>query len=145
MKELITEKDIIEKGGIYFSKIEEGFDSYQVTHIQGEDAIHRFLEEQMNKNGFEHSFVDFYYGRLDMESKYKVKSILSEEEIAYINTLPYHETIYFPLDPILFQIVYRLSISDMLFSTFYFTDYPMTIWSNYNQNWPVFTRKENYV
>ena len=75
--------------------------------------------------GADHSFADFYYFRLDEESREMVDELLTADEMDYLQIIrPFpeetEEEIIFPLDDRLLQIIVRLNAREMLFSTIYF-------------------------
>lgn len=137
-------KELLLKGGIYFTNISDGFDKYhhEVLTLSEEEAFD-FVSELMETNGKDHSYADFYYGRLNEESKEKVKSILTKEEIQYINTMDFsNDEIIFNLDERLIRILVKLNAKEMLFSTFYFTKDPCTLWGNYNSEYVLFKNRD---
>jgi len=134
-------KSMIQKGAIWFERIEEGLDNYPYYYLEGtEEELLQEIKDLLIKNGNDNSFVDFYYGRLSLEEKEKVQSSLTKDEIDYIYTLDFKDNIYFPLDDKLLAITVKLSAREILFSTFYFCKTPCTVWGNYNRKFPVFYR-----
>ncbi|WP_313128645.1 hypothetical protein [Anaerocolumna sp.] len=137
---MLTIEQLKEAGAIYLEHIQEGFEYYNykvVSWNQEETCEH--IRKLWLLNGPEHSFADFYYYRLDNEAKKKVNSILNEEEINYIKAISFSwEEIIFPLDEILINIIIKLNNTEMLFSTFYFTKEPCTLWGNYHGEYIVF-------
>lgn len=132
-------KTMIQKGAIWFERIEEGLDSYPYYFIEGtEEELLKEIKDLVIKNGYDNSFVDFYYGKLSLEEKEIVQKVLTKDEIDYIYTLNFEDTIYFPLDDKLLTITVKLSAREILFSTFYFCKTPCTVWGNYNKKFPVF-------
>lgn len=132
-------KTMIQKGAIWFERIEEGLDNYPYYFIEGtEEELLQKIKDLVIKNSYENSFVDFYYGRLSLEEKEIVQKALTKDEIDYIYTLNLDDNIYFPLDDRLLTITVKLSAREILFSTFYFCKIPCTVWGNYNNKFPVF-------
>jgi hypothetical protein len=137
---MLTIEQLKEAGAIYLEHIQEGFEyyNYKVVSWNQEEACEH-IRKLWLLNGPEHSFADFYYYRLDNEAKKKVNSILNEEEINYIKAISSSwEEIIFPLDEILISIIIKLNNTEMLFSTFYFTKEPCTLWGNYHGEYIVF-------
>ncbi len=132
-------KTMLEKGAIWFERIEEGLDNYSYYYLEGtEEELLQEIKDLVIKNDYENSFVDFYYGRLNIEEKEIVQKALTKDEIDYIYTLNLEDNIYFPLDEKLLTITVKLSAREILFSTFYFCKTPCTVWGNYNKKFPVF-------
>lgn len=128
-----------QKGAIWFERIEEGLDNYPYYYLEGdEERLLQELKELAIKNGYENSFVDFYYGKLSLDEKEIVQKVLTKDEIDYIYTLNLNDNIYFRLDEKLLSITVKLSAREILFSTFYFCKYPCTVWGNYSNKFPVF-------
>ncbi len=137
---MLTIEQLKEAGAIYLEHIQEGFEyyNYKVVSWNQEEACEH-IRKLWLLNGPEHSFADFYYYRLDNEAKKKVNSILNEEEINYIKAISSSwEEIIFSLDEILISIIIKLNNTEMLFSTFYFTKEPCTLWGNYHGEYIVF-------
>lgn len=138
--EKLTLEQLKEKGAIYFEQIETGFVRYQNRIMEGsEKELRKYLQGKIKENGWEASFVDFYYGRLSAAEKEKVREYLTEEQKEYLDGQELGaEDIYFKLSEELFEIAFLLSIKEALFSTFYFTGDVCTVWSNYGRRFVVF-------
>jgi hypothetical protein len=133
-------------GGIYFKNIQEGFDSYdyEVVKMTLDEAYRKILSYYL-LNGYESSFVDFYYFRLKEDEKEKIETFLSRDELNYLKELQKErksmDGIIFSIDPTLLNITVKLNYYQALFSTFYFTKDPCTLWGNYNQEYVIFKHK----
>jgi hypothetical protein len=133
-------------GGIYIKNIQDGFDSYdfEVVKMTLDDAYRKILSYYLI-NGYENSFVDFYYFKLKEEEKMKIETFLSGEELDYLKELQKEkftlDEIIFSIDPTLLNITVKLNYYQALFSTFYFTKEPCTLWGNYNQEYVIFKNK----
>lgn len=127
----------------FVERVELGFQDYKNRQICGsEKELYDYLKQTILENGWENSFVDFYYGRLSEEQKVKAHSVLDKKSIEYLERLYLRpEQIYFYMTEDLFEISFRLSVTEMLFSTYYFAKYPAAVWSNYNHSLLVFTEK----
>ncbi|ERK31139.1 hypothetical protein [Clostridium intestinale] len=132
---------------IYLDNILDGFNNYPNITIEGtEEDVNNAIKSLVDANGFENSYGDFYYGRIDEEAKNKVKASLKEEEIALIQSLELvREDIFLRLTPELLEILLKLTAKEVLFSTFYFTKYPCLIWGNYGRKYPVFFKDESVM
>lgn len=138
----MTEDNLKNKGAILIPTVEYGFENYDYYYIEGSSLeISQKVKELVLENGYEHSYVDFYYGRLKEEEKQILDTHLTKEEIECIKTLDTKSCIYFPLDEKLLELTLKLSLSELLFSTYYFCKTPCTVWGNYNHVFPVFCKK----
>lgn len=139
----MTGTDIRNAGGIYFEKIKEGFEDYQYKILKMNQAqAYFYLQGLGDQNGAEAAFMDFYYSRLDERSILRIHEVLSEEECRYLQKYKKEtDSLFVPLDEKLMKIHLKLNEREMLFSTFYFTAAPCTVWGNYNQEYIIFKRK----
>lgn len=138
----ISLEQLKQAGAIYFNKIEEGFEQYPYHILEAEEEqLKNGLKEKIKQNGEGHCFVDFYYGRLDKKEKERVDAVLTKAQRAYIDRMQIgSDDLYFELTDELFEITFHLSVNECLFSTYYFTGNPSTVWSNYNKQLVVFER-----
>ena len=122
----MTAEELKEQGAIYFEKITEGFRSYaDVKLVMDEKRAYDHFKSLKKEYGADHAFADFYYFRLDEESREMVDELLTADEMDYLQIIrPFpeetEEEIIFPLDDRLLQIIVRLNVREMLFSTIYF-------------------------
>lgn len=141
---IISLEDLINKGGIYFKSITEGFDKYDNYTLEGSEEeifneIYRFREE----NGVENSFVDFYYGILKEEEKERIKKILDKDNLSILSKYEeLKEVVYLELNDEILKLTAKLNAREALFSTYYFTKNPCTIWGNYGLTYPVFINND---
>lgn len=152
--EAVKEEEFFSRVHLRFNNISEGFEKYlngilEVEEViakdQGEERIIEFLEELLELNGEENSFIDFYYERLEEADKERLKKLLGEEDrllLDHIEKELVGEGIYFRLTRDILPFMARLCTREILFSTFYFTKIPCTIWGNYNLRFPCFFYKE---
>lgn len=133
-------QDIRDLGGIYFENIITGFDSYkhQIVKMDARQA-YDYIKVIWAKNGVTSSYIDFYYGQLGQESKAQIEAQLSVEETAYLKEFhKSNQALFVPVNERLLQISLKLNATQMLFSSYYFIQYPCTIWANYNQEYVIF-------
>ena len=133
-------EELKKAGAIYFDKIQEGFDLYhhEVVKLNKEEA-YKTIKKLWELNGSENSYADFYYFKIDEKAREKVHAMLEEEEVTYLEDLPVTDEIIFSLEEKLLKILIKLNDSETLFSTFYFTKEPCTLWGNYNSEYVIFT------
>lgn len=132
---------------IYLDNILDGFNKYPNINIEGsDDDVNNAIRALVDANGFENSYGDFYYGRIDEEAKSKVRVCLNEEEIELIESLELDkDNIFILLTPELLEILLKLTANEVLFSSFYFTKYPCLVWGNYGRKYPVFFKDESVM
>lgn len=140
----VTRNELTDKGCIFIENIDEGFRDYDWAYVEGSgDDLHQYLRDKIAENGLDHSYLDFYYGRLKQDEKERIQAILEPEEIKYLENLCLKDDqIYFTMTEELFELAFRLSESEALFSSFYFRKYPCTVWSNYGHKFVEFTGKK---
>lgn len=130
------------KVSIRFNNIEEGFNRYENKILTGkEEAMEKFLYEAIKLNGTENSFVDFYYENLDEESKKRVFEMLGEEGRRLLTKFiegSKSKEVYYNITLESVPLICELNFKEILFSTFYFTRIPLTIWGNYEKRFPCF-------
>lgn len=139
----VTLEKIKRLGGIYIENIQEGFDSYNFSYLEGtKDEIQKEIKRLQEQNGIAYSFVDFYYGRLSNKEKEKVKQHLEEPYLKILNKYEdLNDVTYLLLEEEILCLTSELNAKEILFSTYYFCKYPCTIWGNYQLKYPVFTNK----
>lgn len=74
-----------------------------------------------------------------------MKAALDEKEIMVIESLQLSaEDIFVRLNSELLEILLKLTVNEVLFSSFYFTKYPCVVWGNYGERYRVFL-KDDFV
>lgn len=131
-----------DSGAIYFDNIQYGFDNYDYETIKlNQVKAYEMIKELWISNGDDNSYADFYYFKIEEEARKKVDCVLDENEKKYLKDMPLKDDIIFHLDETLLKILNKLNFQEMLFSTFYFTNPPCTLWGNYNQEYVMFRKK----
>ncbi len=143
----MTAEQLRAAGAIYYEQIIQGLKECQdVKLVMDEKRAYQHFRSLKKEYGVENAFVDFYYYRLDEESREMVNELLTPMEVDYLQILKpdfdeVEEEIIFPLDDKLLRIVVRLNAQEMLFSTIYFVQpkadgRPRTTWwGNYDQEY----------
>lgn len=138
----IDKQELVDKGAIYFERIEEGFRQYENKVLEGnkvelKNSVHSLWLE----NGEDGAYVDWYYGTLRPEEKERIRSVLSA---ASRNILSRYEAwtdlMFLPLDQELFDLTMELNHTEALFCTYYFCKLPYTVWGNYDNKYQCFFR-----
>lgn len=131
-------------GAIYLEQIQEGFDQCDWVEfiLDAGEAMDK-LSAEWEACGKENAWADFYYFTLPDEAKEKIRESLTEEENRYLKELEAEEDgSIFPLEERLLRLLAKLNETEMLFSTFYFTNPASTWWGNYRKNYVVFREKK---
>lgn len=120
--------------------VEEGFRHYLHEILERTAEEYRTLFfELMAINGMSHSYADFYYGNLSSAEQEAFLSCLNENQRAYLNQITVVKgRVYYPLNESLLIFLSDITAQELLFSTFYFTKYPCTVWGNYGLKYPIF-------
>lgn len=107
-----------------------------------EEALETYVCHLLEENGRENTYFDFYFGTLSQEEQRRAEMVLSSEQVRFLHEsdLPdSREDVYFPFEESLFAIALRFSVTQMLFSTFYFPMLRKTVWSSYEGKFIVFS------
>ncbi|WP_143452738.1 hypothetical protein [Konateibacter massiliensis] len=139
----ITKEQLIFLGGIYFDSIQEGFELYEHSMLEGtEEELLTEIKRLRDSNGMEYSYADFYYGSLNQEERDRVKSGLSASSLSVLEKYEVlQDMVFLSLEDELLHLTAELNAKEILFSTYYFCKHPCTVWGNYNRKYPVFTRR----
>lgn len=139
---MITVDELIKSGAIYFEHITQGFDLYNHKIVKwNQEEAYNQLENLCIINGYENSFADFYYYKIEEEARQKVDKLLSEEERSYLRELKHtKDSLIYQLNPTLLKIIVKLNATEALFSTIYLTKSPCTLWGNYNMEYVIFVK-----
>lgn len=134
-----NESEFSKTNALRIENVEEGFEQYDYVILEGSEEQYRnFLYKVIELNGSNHSYADFYYSKLTMEQKENFKENLTASDLNYLNSNLFIEDIYFSLTERLMTFLLDITIKEILFSSFYFTKYPCTLWGNYGLKFPIF-------
>lgn len=135
----ISDQEFLQKNLLHISNVEEGFQKYEYAILSGTEENYReFIECAVSMNGEENSYFDFYYSRLEEESKEKFRRGLTAAEKDELKDIERTQTIYYPLTQECIPMVSKVTARELLFSTFYFGKYLCTLWGNYGLRYPIF-------
>ena len=130
---------------IKFNNILDGFDLFKSFTINGnitngEEKIIEFIEKIFEEN-IDNTYIDFYINKISDEDKDNLINLISPNDKDTLKKLMHitHDGVYFKLlQKSLIPFFVRLNTREVFFVTFYFTNIPITIWGNYNMNFPCF-------
>lgn len=133
-------------GGLYFKTVMEGMDyyPYERKSCSEEEAVSWMIS--LSK---EHPlYADFYVGRITKESLTAFKECLSNKEYAQLLNLltrckqqAEEEFLIFLPEENELELLIKMSYRGLFFSTFYMVQPAMTIWSNFDGEFLVFTKE----
>ena len=149
---VMTTAELQEQGAIYFDKITEGFRNYKdIKLVMDEKRALAHFKNLKKEYGNNKAFADFYYYRLDLDSREMVDEVLTDAEKTYLNLMmpeDLDEDIVFPLDDKLLNIIVKLNAEEILFSPIYFLPSEKaggrgrtTWWGNYEKEYICFCDK----
>lgn len=133
-----------EKQAILIDQVLDGFRAYPHVLVQGKAAsLQQFLFACLEFNGEEQSFADCYYGQLKKSEQQRFVEGLSDMEKGILSRFAWEEgAVFYPLTKENLPLLSDITARGWLFSTFYFTRYPCTIWGNYDGVYPIFCRSQ---
>ncbi|MBE6070526.1 MAG: hypothetical protein E7208_01055 [Clostridium butyricum] len=141
----ISDIDFKNTINIKFNNILAGFDLFKNFTINGnvsngEEKIIEFIEKIFEEN-IDNAYIDFYINRISDKDKDNLINLISPNDKDTLKELMNidHNGVYFKLiDKSLIPFLVRLNTSEVFFVTFYFNNKPITVWGNYNMNFPCF-------
>lgn len=151
----LSKNEFKSNGFVYFSNILDGFDKYEYIQLspitsvykEVEESYIRFIEKlfNINKNKL---VIDFYKSRLNDNSIKYIEEKLKDEEKTLFHRLMScgdDEDIFFEItDASYIPLLTKLNLMELFFVTFYFDKANLTLWGNYDYNFPLFScEKEN--
>lgn len=140
MRRSMSKEEFLRTGAIFAEQIRDAFDTYEsaVLVTDNKSCMIDFLECVLRENE-EHAYADYYYPALDAEQQSAFLSGLSEEErmeAAQFEMKP--GQVFYPVDAKGIAFLLEITARNWLFSTFYFTNKKLTIWGNYDLEFPIF-------
>lgn len=136
----MSKEELLEAGAIYVKKADQAFEMYESAVVIAANKLYMqlFLERLLDENEGS-SYADFYYPVLKPEEQDKFLGGLSEAEREVFDTFETDKgQIYYPADKAGTGFLLEVTARNWLFSTFYFTNKKITVWGNYNLEFPVF-------
>ena len=91
--------------------------------------------------------VDYYGNKISNEEFNNMISNLNEDEAEFLNRIredKNNNSVYFKIENVEeLNLLLKLSLRSILFSTFYFSKEKLTIWSNYDYKFVIFFSEES--
>ena len=139
----MKKEDLLRAGCMVPDTLQEAMRSGRQEMAEGdEEALETYICRLLEENGRENTYFDFYFGTLSQEERSRAETVLSSEQVRFLHAygLPdSREDVYFPFEESLFAIALRFSVTQMLFSTFYFPRLRKTVWGSYEGKFIVFS------
>ena len=132
---------------IFISNILDGINNYKHICFSGDyNKIKTYIMNLVKES--REAFFDFYYPNLLTEDKNKFLQDINYNEIIKEFGIC-KDKIYFNingLDTHILKFIIKISFDEILFSTFYFKEPNITIWTNYNNEIILFfNKKEEFI
>lgn len=135
-------KSIFDKYNLmYIDNVLYGIENFNHICFTGKYEEYKNFIQFLIKNN-EQSFFDFYFANLkEAEKEYflnnqQYKNILTKFEFKKDNI--YFDTKH--IDQEIFDFITKISFEQMLFSTFYFKNPSLILWTNYNKQFILFLK-----
>lgn len=124
---------------LYIKNILEGIENFKHICFTGEYEEYNLFIKTIIKNS-ENSFLDFYFANIEETEKQVFYNFNNYGNI--IKRFKFEkDKIYFNinnLDNEIIDFITEISYKEILFSTFYFKNPSMTLWTNYNNQFILF-------
>lgn len=127
-------------GVLYSDTLKKALERYENGMVCAKNAedMKQYLNEIFRMNVGK-SYADFYYPAFTASQKEVFRNGLTEEETVLFHKLKIENNqIFYLVGQQDLDFLYSITFRSWLFSTFYFTDKKVTVWGNYNLEFPVF-------
>lgn len=150
----IEKTDLLKKNLLIINNINDGFSSYSngiiscidnnISNYEKEKLFINFFLELYNY--YPNFFTDYYVNTLDSNGLKIVCDNLPSEDLLHLNSnCNFSNNIYFKIsNKNIIPYLTRLSTRELCFCTF-FIDNGITIWGNYNFNFPIFFKNNSSI
>lgn len=134
-------KQLLPPQAILIDDIVQGMQAHpsKILNLTGSE-YRKLISRLIEHNGTGCCYADFYYHHLDQPAQSAVLEVLSQEQQELLINMPAHQDVFYQLemnDTAFIDILCKLNDTAVLFSTFYFTRVPCTLWGNYNMAYPI--------
>ncbi|WP_343208860.1 hypothetical protein [Anaerolentibacter hominis] len=137
----LSQDEFERKKPLFVDNILTGMDRYFYRILEGlEPEFEQFADilTEWEKEGA--AYGDFYYPRLPEEIRMRVKKSLAEPAcLSRMEPFFDPEKLYYMLTPDIRKLLVTLSYREIVFSTFYFPESRLTLWSSYAGKWVLFS------
>ncbi len=131
---------------LYIKNILEGIENFKHICFKGNyESYNLFIKSLIrdNKNGF----FDFYFSNLEKNEKEVFYT--SNNYVNIIKRFKFNkDKLYFNIDDVdeeIVDFITEISYKGILFSTFYFKNPSMTLWTNYNNQFILFFESDEFI
>ncbi len=131
---------------LYIENILDGIEKFKhICFTADYKNYNLFIKIIANKS--KKSFFDFYFSNLNENEKQAFYNLENYDNI--IKRFKFNkEDIFFDLKDIddeIFNFITKISYKEILFSTFYFDNPNITLWTNYNKQFILFFKDEQFI
>ena len=131
---------------LYISNVLQGIENYKHICFTGQFKDYKsFIKSLVEDNKL--SFFDFYFCNLQENEKQAFNKINNYDNI--IKRFKFNkDELYFNIEHIddeVFEFILKISYEEILFSTFYFKDPAMLLWTNYNKEFILFFKDDRDI
>lgn len=130
---------------IWFDNIKYGFENF--SHICFTSDFYNFKKYIYHVINITEGdkFFDFYFANLDKTSKNTVLDYFIKNNFNLYKKIQFNEgEIYYNISDFNEELdfILKISFEEVLFSTFYFNKPQITIWTNYDKKFILFTKED---
>ena len=136
----LSKEEFLKTGPVYSGTLKEALAKYESAVFSASDQIYmkKFLRHVLCENS-DSAYADFYYPVLEPDQKKAFVSGLSDKEKELLTSFETNTSrVFYRLDEESMDFLYGITARNWLFSTFYYTNKKLTVWGNYNLQFPVF-------
>lgn len=148
--ESITREELEAAGGIYIEQVIYALQQYKNKTVHGtyEEYEAYFLDLHKRYP----IYADFYYNKINEENIDLFKEHLTVDQMQDLEVLCKEgkesgqaEFVIFIPNERQLRLLLLISYKELLFSTFYIMELPLTIWSNYDGEFVAFAKEEKIL
>ncbi|MDO5291170.1 MAG: hypothetical protein Q4F05_00340 [bacterium] len=134
--DVLAREELKQRGGIYIEQVLPAFEQYEAcTWKLTLDEYKAMFANLQNQHMV---YADFYYSKITEENRSVFEEHLNQEQMRRLDQLCMKCRDYREQEFVIFKpsseeldLLVEISFRELLFSTFYVLDLPLTIWSNY--------------
>ena len=131
---------------LYIKNILDGIENFKHICFYGEyESYVNFIKFIIKDNKL--TFFDFYFSKLKESEKQVFYNFSNYDNIINKFNID-EEEIYFSVNDIddeILDFIIEISFKEILFTTFYFKEPSMTLWTNYNSQFVLFFEQDKFI
>ncbi|MDO5518911.1 MAG: hypothetical protein Q4G58_00325 [bacterium] len=148
--DIITRNELKERGGIYIEQVLSAFNQYE--SCTWTFSLDKYTDMFVNLQNHHILYVDFYYSKITEENRVVFETHLNKDKMELLDQLCAKCRGNGNLEYVIFKpsreelgLLVEISFRELLFSTFYILDLPLTIWSNYGGEFAGFAKEKELL